>query len=375
MKTAGYPGWLEAWWIDAACRFYGVSELPDCAGPIRKAIERLTDTFTIDREDCFADYQRDPELLLAYGLFFFPRSFVRAQFPICELLARGWRPLQQRPLRVLDVGAGAGATGLGAATQLCLTSGASIEGLALDRSGVALQMLAELAAAAPSQRWITAEVDLRTGIPAAAQQSWDLILAGFSLNELWDRMLFLIENLMRRLEPHGVLLVLEPAVKETSERLEALRDRIASEGKFHIWAPCLHSASCPLLQEGQYWCHEVRTWEVPASVSLLNRHLHRSVEVLKFSFLALSPAAPPVGPAGPERFRMIAPFTRAHGKWLTAGCSAEGRRRQYEILRREVTPELADWIKSCERGDIVEVDPRRLEEFGETIRLRMKGGR
>lgn len=367
MKTAGYPEELERWWVDRACRHYRVERLEDCARHLESGIQKLSDTFTVDRRDTFADYQRDPDLLLAYGLFFFPQNFVRVQFPLVELLARGWTP-PHRAVRILDVGSGAGAAGFGAAAQLLSAGAASVTGCATDRSQSALQVHHSIGAIFPQQAWIQSVADLRQGVTAGLVEDADLILVSFSLNELGSDLGRIVDNLLARLHPQGMLLILEPSLKETSERLEALRDRIAAASRFHIWAPCLHSKSCPLLQEGKYWCHEVRKWSTPGTLNFLNRHLHRSADVLKFSFLAVSPAAPPAIAQGPQHFRLIAPFTKARGKWIGAGCAADGLRHEYELLKRDLTAEVSNKIDNAERGDILHADT--IHPAGAAMRLK-----
>ncbi|HSP05575.1 MAG TPA: small ribosomal subunit Rsm22 family protein, partial [Acidobacteriota bacterium] len=273
MKTVGYPEWLEQWWIDRACRHYGVARLEDCVKQLEAGIRKLSDTFTVDRSETYGDYQRDPGLMLAYGLFFFPQNFARVQLPLSEVMARGWNRPAQGALRIVDLGSGTGAAGFGAALQLQSSGEISIHGLAIDQSEAALQVQQLIASRVQGQFWTANRADLRT---VDSMEQADLIVASFSLNELGVDAHRAIDPLLERLNPRGMLLIVEPALKETSEQLESFRDRIAAEKRFWIWAPCLHSERCPLLRDGEFWCHEVRRWKAPESLVYLNRRLHRS---------------------------------------------------------------------------------------------------
>jgi hypothetical protein len=119
------------------------------------------------------------------------------------------------------------------------------------------------------------------------------------------------------------------------------------------------------------WCHEVRRWRVPETLEMLNRRLFRSIEDLKFSFLALERSdVPEVSAAGADVFRMIAPMRKLKGKLVTAGCAADGGARTYEMLTRGLDRTAEDRLVSFERGSTIRaVDLKPLAD-GKTLRTR-----
>jgi ribosomal protein RSM22 (predicted rRNA methylase) len=365
MKTAGYPDWIEQWWLNCLRKRTGIQSLTDRHPVIERAIEQLTDLFTrsLDRER-FDDYFSDESLLLAYGLFFFPRNFVRIQFPIVELLQRGWSVPEN--VRILDLGAGTGASAFGAAHQLkSLVPEISITLTAADHSASALAIFKNILEDAPLP-YLSADTfptDLKKiKIPG----KFHIVILSFALNEFAEEIRNgedrWIQVLMGCLEENGVILILEPAARDASERLERIRDRIAVKGEQYLWGPCLHHYGCPLLAGGKFWCHEVREWTPPQSLELMNRHFYRKITTLKYSFLLIGRNPAPSIVESPAHFRLIAPWIKGKGKWTAFGCAADGHRYQYEILQRNSS--LMNRINS-ERGDLV--CERILEPAGKGI--------
>ncbi len=358
---------MEAWWLDRARMALGYAEDDALLRGLEKDAGRLSDLFTTDRKADFGGYGENERMLLAYGLFYFPQTFQRIRYPLRELLFRtGWQPAGGT-IRGLELGAGTGGALLGAVDYLAAAfPEAAIEAQAVDRSRGSLALLSDLTRELrdrwPRATFRTSVGDMRTE-PAWPPEGFDFILASFSLGEAFledqqDRGFHQwITAIRSRLRPGGWLLLVEPALKVTSERLERLRDQVAQENHWRIVAPCLHRESCPLLPSGEHWCHEVRSWDPPRSVVLLNRHLARSIQTLKYSFLALTAAAEvPAGEpaeANSDRFRLISPVAEVKGRLIAAGCAADGRRYTYEIPTRHLSREDRKRLLAWDRGDIV----------------------
>jgi SAM-dependent methyltransferase len=343
MMPVEYPQWLEDWWVDRACRHYGVARLEDCVPRLEKAIRIVSDCFNRESRGKVPDYQGEPELMLAYGLFYFPQNFSRVQFVLSQIVAQGWATPTDRPARLLDLGAGTGAAGFGAAALL---QQPGIQGWALDRSDYALGIHAELSAIAPAQSWQQERVDLchpqKRRLP-----KMDLILVSFALNEMPALYEKALELWLRWLHPRGVLILLEPFNKDSIFRLNRYRDRIVHQANYRILSPGALSPDDSMLQKDDW------EWQMPQSLRLLNRHLSRNIEILKFCFLAITPPGETPLPPGVSHFRLIAPFLQKKGKWLAPGYSSDGVRREYEILSRHLTPELKRKLHALQPGDTV----------------------
>jgi SAM-dependent methyltransferase len=363
MTLSDYPQWLEHWWVDRACRHYGVTRFEDCVERLEKAVQSVSDSFSADSRGEVVDYQRNPELMLAYGLFYLPQSFTRIQFALSQVLVQGWNAPTDRPVRLLDLGAGAGAAGFGAAALL---QRPQIQGWAFDRSDYALRIHAELSAIAPAQFWQHERIDLRRlhkrGLP-----KMDLILLSFTLNEMPTTLEKTLDFWLRLLHPRGVLLVLEPFSKVSISRLNQYRDRLVEEMRYRILSPGTPLPDYPMLQKED--CEYVRDWQLPQSLLLLNRNLCRNIAVLKFCFLAISPRGEVPLPPGASQFRLIAPFVQGKGKWLASGYASDGVRREYEILIRHLTPELKRKLHALKAGDIVCAS--NVHPAGESFRFKL----
>ena len=340
--------------MERACRYYGVTRLEDCSSDLQNAIRKLSDLFKLEHRH-YPDYQRDPELTLAYGLFYFPQSFIRIQFPLREILEAGWGPPGDRAMRILDLGCGVGAAGFGAVSLMRTWTSAVhdagevagapyIEGWALDHSEEALKIHAELSAAGSIGKWQQVHADLhqpaqlRGRGAGATSAKMDLILLSFTLTELASEFEKSLDFWLRRLHPNGVLLVLEPFSKPGKRRLEQYRDRIVAEKQYRVLAPISELTS-----------HKMRTWNLPESMLLLNRNLDRIIDELNYTFLAITPEIPV--PA--DEFVLITAFVRTKGKWIASGRSSDGFNREYEILARHVTPEIKRKLQKLKLGDRV----------------------
>ena len=379
-----YPAPLETWWRERARRMLNLSSAQDCLQLLEPDVQHLSDLFTTRRSAGFGGYDEDPRALAAYGLFFFPQTFTRVRFPLVELLEyRGWKPPTHRPLRIMDLGTGTGSALFGAVRLLQDLPGISeLEATAVDQSAESLRIARAIARDLfelwPRTTWDMHKGDLaQPGTWPASPRQWDLIMLSFSFNEAFleqstERQEQWLEALAHRLTPGGVLLLIEPALRETSERLELLRDGVMQGEEWTILGPCLHHRPCPLLRSGSFWCHEVRRWKPPESLVSINRKLYRSIETLKFSYLALKHGSPgqrerAEGDAG--HLRLIAPMTEVKGKFITSGCAADGNRYGYELQTRGLSKSQKKEWKRIERGDILDISALTPLGSGETLRL------
>lgn len=360
---------LEQFWIQKSRTALRVpAEISDEAvlEQIRPFVSELSDLFTIARPEKFRDYMSDAKLLAAYGLFFFPQSFARADFAFRRLLGfYGRMPeVPAKSLRILDLGSGASPCGLALALTLSERfPDIEIELTAVDRSRAALDAIPPIQN--PKIKIRSECADLKNF--AGTKNAFDFIILGWSLNEIVpasapdavEKALVFLKKLANSLTSAGTLIVLEPALKETTERLQHISDYFArSPGlPFHRIAPELGNHEDPLLAEGGVsWNHEVRRWSAPASLEFINRKLFRDIQVLKFSWCALGKTPPQlVVPSEkiPSLLRLISPMEITKTALRFSGVSALGEKKNIEIPTRgrsksECKKIAAEW----ERGDI-----------------------
>lgn len=290
-----YPAAAEAHWVaraEAATDLLGDAAFERLA----HAVARLSDLFTTERpEGRFPDYFAEEELLAAYGIFFLPQSFVRTGYALAQAMElRGWKPASAVPA-ILDLGAGPGSCGVAAAHHLRRLGAGRVELAAVDRSPGALAGLERFAA-----DFLGDDVAVRTRVGDAAKpDTWpegefDLIVAGFVLNEMAHldakATLAWFGTLRRRLRPGGLIVLLEPALRVTAERLQRLSDQVCAQGLLPRVGPELDQLPCPQLLAGEHWNHESRPWTAPESAAYANRRLFRDLREVRFACALFSDA-------------------------------------------------------------------------------------
>ena len=309
---------------------------------IGQGIRALSAGLTRDRALVGARYLDDPRLLGAYLLFYWPVSYAQARAVLGEL--------PRRPRSVLDLGSGPGPVAFAA-----LDAGAS-EVTAADRSAPALTLARTLAAEAEeplaTRAW--------SGGAALPDGAFDTITLGHVLNELGRgpsalaERAALLERAAAQLRPGGSLVVLEPALRDTSRELLQVRDLVVARG-YAVRAPCLWRGGCPALVKASDWCHAERTWSPPPLLDALAREAGLHKEALKMSYLVLAPPgeAWPEPPPG-RLFRIVSEPLEGKGRQRYIGCGPEGRLGL--ALQEKHRTAANEAFFSLRRGDVVAVE-------------------
>lgn len=350
-----YPAAAEAFWV-------GQSEIvaekvgDEALERLTPAVAHLSDLFTTERPaKHFPDYFADPRLLAAYGVFFLPQSFMRTSFALAQACGlRGWKPARPRPA-VLDLGSGPGSCGVAAAYRLIQSGFAQVDLYGVDKSPTALATMESFAQATLGE---ATQTKTRIG-DASRPETWpegpfDLIVAGFVLNEMPQldqaSLLRWFGELKAKLAPGGLILILEPALRVTAERLQKLSDQVAASEMTRL-APELDALPDPQLGPGEHWSHETRAWEAPASTEFVNRHLHRDLREVRFSFTAFSDAPLTPLPAGLSRLISDVQIIKGLLRFITI---REGRIESVEVPTRGLSKhEVKKLAAGFGRGDII----------------------
>jgi len=274
-------------------------------------------------------YLRDPALRQEYAAEIAPRTEVALAKVLREVF--GAPPAQA--VRVLDLGAGTGAAG----TAVRAFFGAGAELVSVDR--------------VPGPGIVAADVAAPGPIRGVAGR-FDLVVAAHLLNELFLAMPA-VERVSARTErvrawcetllaPGGTVVILEPALRETSRELLAVRDQLVAGG-LHVLAPCLWQGPCPALARDRDWCHDA-TFETAAVIGQRPRRVD-------FAYLALRAAGEP--PQDPSLFRVVSDRLEEKGRLRLYGCGPAGRHPLVRLDRHhtESNAAFADLV----RGDLVRV--------------------
>lgn len=327
---------------------------------LESIVKMLSDSFTTMRPDSFSAYLDQPEVQAAYTLFFAPQTFIRTQEALRGIYLRQTPVPPQHPIRILDLGSGSGAASLGAIDTLSLIfPEATFHLTAVDHSQSTLNTLHDfITKTLPSCTIETVCMDARA---YHTTDTYDLILVSFSLNEFYpapdtvDSLAWLhrfLPALKATINGYPAqLLILEPAGKVTSPRLNALR--MLLQPTHRLFAPCPHAKICPLNQSEDGFCHDVRHFKPSRLMHLLNRHLYRSISDVKYSILALGrPEAPLlIGQNDETFFRQIGPVNKIKGRLALRICQGDGAKRTLEIAASALGGVRRHQIRTHQRGD------------------------
>jgi len=322
--------------------------------------------------------ERTPEALAARLLFSFPRDVPKGAGAVRELVASGGLSFAtRRALRVLDLGAGLAATSRGIARALA-AQGASGELVvhAVDNDGEALALAAHIARERPKEGGVeivlsTERADGRGGSGTHAGP-YDLIVLGQVLSELdvdaGDARVSLHADLLTRLErelaPDGAIVVVEPALRERTRHLHAVRDEVlARASELCVFAPCTHSAKCPMLVAPGDWCHEDLDVDLPDWLVPVARAAGLRWQGLTFSYLVLRRARARDTERDTRlaaRLRVVSPPVVTKGKHELFLCGRHGgpEASQLRVMRldRHRSDANRTWDQLA-RGDVIELVP------------------
>jgi ribosomal protein RSM22 (predicted rRNA methylase) len=235
------------------------------------------------------------------------------------------------PRRVLDLGAGTGA-----ASKAIRGRWESAEIVAVDK------------VAGPG----ILRADVTRGLrPTGVQGRFDLIVAAHLLGELGldeDGRTRLVLGWCRELlEEHGTCILVEPALRETSRGLLAVRDRLITAGLVVV-APCLWHGPCPALIRERDFCHMSAAAIAPGRSRV------------DFSYLVLRKQGTPN--TDNSVFRMVSDPMKDKGRLRLFACGPAGR-LLVTRLDRERSPgnQVLDEI---ERGAVIRIEDGTLQADG-----------
>ena len=301
----------------------------------------------------------------AYLLWWWPQSYakVRAALSLRPGLLDGLRGQAS----LLDLGAGPGPAAFAVIDHLA-ARGVRGQALLLDQSGPALAEAKALSGGAVQIE----QTDLAGGAAALVKgpQRYALVCAAHLLSELppgaGERARF-ARAAAALLAPGGVLLLLEPALRETGRALLEVRDRLLApapgEALVPVLAPCFTQRPCPALEHLRDWCTAEQPWEAPPHLLQLSRELGLHAEApLQFAAVLFGAAVP--APA-PDVFRVVGLPREEKGKKRLFVCNDRGR-VAVARLDRDQGPDNAGFDRAG-RGDVLRLTG--LTEKGDGLRL------
>ena len=326
------------------------------------AVRRVSLAYRREQGD-LPSLMRDRDAIEARLAFFLPRDLPKLIAPLRELAAAGCAP-RGETLRVLDLGSGLGTSGFGAAAFVLgqqLAARVSIH--AIDVDAEALAVAEQIAVELTTSHGFALEYEavqrpLEHVVQERGGQRYDLIVLGLVLNELegLDGVAAL-HALCARLAPGGALIALEPALREQSRALQRVRDAIVARAAApYVFAPCLHTRACPLLERDRDWCHERLQSPLPEEAAQLARAAGLRDEDLTFSYLTLrnEPGSLAELSATGALYRVVGGPLVTKGKRELLVCGSDAARLLRRLDRKASAANRA--IEVARRGSVVAIE-------------------
>lgn len=334
---------------------------------IHEAVGELSRRFTNKREKPGGDYFNHPKFLAAYLRYFLPVNLAKIQILLDEMP----RMEAAGPMRVLDIGSGPGTGALGVLDwRRSHGFSGELSVTAVDQSVAALDH-AHRIWSRYCRMEAAAKVYLATYEENLERRGWyekisspmpfDLIIVANSLNEIGTgssdpitAKTELLSKLLTGLAPHGTLMIVEPALRETSRSLHQVRDRLIEAGNCTVYSPCLHERNCPALEHPDDWCHEERPWEPPPSVRNIDKAVGFIKDALKFSYLLLRKDGKTIVRRQSNVYRVVSELRVMKGEKRAWLCNESGR-IEVGRLERLASPKNAA-LDQWRRGAVVQIE-------------------
>jgi len=275
-----------------------------------------------------AGYLSKANLRRAYVHYYLPVNAEKVARVLKEMDA--YAPRKEKP-RVLDFGCGPGTAAIAAL----------LHGPVAD-----LTLVDVVDEALDDARFLCAElgVQART-LHEVPDEKFDLILAA---NVFVEHLAPLEEHLAEG----GYLVVLEPALKETTRKLCEWRDEMVRRG-YRVAAPCVGQAKCPMLERTDLWCHQDVPWPRPATVNEIDRRLGLDKESLKYSYFVITKGGRTLADLGGD-VRLVSNLHKEKGKAWAWVCGRSGPLCRAEVLTRHRSESTADFFHA-DRGHILKM--------------------
>jgi ribosomal protein RSM22 (predicted rRNA methylase) len=271
-------------------------------------------------------YLAAARLRRAYVHYYLPVNVEKVARVLRELDA--YAPAREKP-RVLDFGCGPGTAAIAAllhrpVADLCLVD---VVDEALDDARFFCRALG---------------VEPRT-MHEVPDEKFDLIFAANVFSEH-------LAPLEERLSDTGYLIVIEPALKESTRRLMAWRDDAVARG-FRIAAPCIGTVKCPMLEHPDLWCHQDVPWPRPASVAEIDRRVGLTKESLKYSYAVITKQGRTLADLTGD-VRLVSNLHKEKGKAWAWLCGRQGPLCRGEVLSRHRSDATAAFFRA-DRGHVL----------------------
>jgi len=361
---------------------------------LAQAVVNLSRLFTTARATLPLRYLDDPAHASAYLSYFLPVNLSKVQVLLDELSEDSGMEASDHPTAILDLGCGPGTGALALLDWLWYRSperAESMSVLAADASHASLRDAERLWEAyckevgISSKRLRCVEGNLEhplkgdLGKQIVRGGPYDLIIMANCLNELFSASIdppaeraVVVAQLLPFLAPHGTIMIVEPALRQTARALHHMRNHLLKQGLCTVYSPCLHEEACPALDNPDDWCHEERPWQTPPAIAAIDRDVGFIKDALKFSYLLLRTDGRTIVTRNPQTFRVVIELRELKGDTRAWLCNELGR-SEIGRLDRTRSSTNSSW-DLCQRGTIIRIEGVTRKEGSKLGRIPEGGG-
>ncbi|MGH7221582.1 MAG: small ribosomal subunit Rsm22 family protein, partial [Nitrospiraceae bacterium] len=343
---------------------------------LAQAVVNLSRLFTTARATLPLRYLDNPAHASAYLSYFFPVNLSKVQVLLDELPEDSGMEASDHPMTVLDLGCGPGTGALALLDWLWHRSpeqAKSLSVLATDASHAPLRdtkrlweaYCREVGISTSGLRCVEGNLEHPLkgdlGKQIVRGGPYDLMIMANCLNELFPaatdspkERAAVVGQLLPFLAPHGTIMIIEPALRQTARALHHMRNYLLKQGLCTVYSPCLHEGTCPALDHPDDWCHEERPWQTPPMIAAIDRDVGFIKDALKFSYLLLRTDGRTIATRSPQTFRVVSELRVLKGDTRAWLCNELGRSEVGRLDRAESAAN-AMW-EACQRGSIIRLD-------------------
>lgn len=358
-------------------------------------VRELSDYFTRRQEDRPDYYLGNSSLMAAYLAYFVPSNLLKIEIPLAELFLHPTLRAGFEEISLLDLGSGPGTAsagfinfffhrlaGKGKVKSLSITAVDRVRENLCEAEFLLSELWKSYASSCSQGRHFdfslyTVKADLhqleRENLEG---RKYDLAVLSNALIETGkgEKMptgsLAMIEHIAHKnLKNNGSLIIIEPALRDSSRDLLMLRDEIIKKGEFNIYSPCLDTGPCGALENKKDWCHESYGWQPPKIVEEIDKRTAFEKRSLKFSYLVVRKDGLSMGDLAAERkddnYRIVSDLMVMKGEKRVFVCGKRGRTLLGRLNRHESHANAA--FDSLKRGDIVSIEG--IHEQGSLLRI------
>ncbi len=299
-----------------------------------KTINNIRNRLVSLSDDFYNKNRYDENNEIAYLSYNFPMNIAKVMW-IMNII-KSLNMIKQKEAKVLDIGCGEGAGSIGIYAVL----GDIIKYFkGIDNSFERLNYYDEFIKIT-GKNFESVNMNI-INLENINIEEFDIIISSNILCEIIGESQRFINKLLRRMNDDAILILIEPALKESSQIIMKIRNDIVRK---NLVLPCNHKGECPLLMKN-IWCYNVRKWEYPFFIEVINRKLFRDLR-LKFAYLVIKKGEEDLR----DTFCFLSDTRSEKGRLRNNICTEDGIKDC--ILLKKETSDKNKIFKDIEQGDL-----------------------